>query len=664
MRVILGLALSALLAPAAARAQDLALAFKDAVFLAAEGDVAAAEIVAEGIGPVAADLLTWMRLRDGEGDFAEAAAFLAARPGWPGLDRIRAEAEKAMPEDLPPAEVVAFFRGRDLPETGTGVARLAAAHAALGQDGDADAVLVQAWLSLGMEPEEQTALAEAHGDILAPHHAARADMLLWRWRRSEAEALVPFLSGDQQALATARIALIRGDRDIETPLSQVPENLKDTPGLLYDRYSWLAAKGRRTDAVALLDSESVSAERLGQPFRWSGWRRELVRWLLREGDAERAYRLAAAHFLGPDDGVAFADLEWLAGYIALRHLNQPNAALIHFESLEASVDGPVSLSRAFYWQGRSHEARGDPDAALAAYDAGAAHQTSFYGLLSAERLGRPLDPALAGLGPVEDWQEADVLTLDTVEAGLLLLGAGERGSAVLFFSDLGSTLEAGQLDSLGQLLKELEEDFFVVLLGKSAARRGLVLPRLLFPVHALAETDLPVDPALALAVARQESEFRADAGSAVGALGLMQLMPATAEEVAGELGLDYSRARLTSDWRYNSALGSRYLANLQEEFGPSPVMIAAGYNAGPSRPKSWIADRGDPRLGEVDVIDWIEGIPFSETRNYVMRVTEAIPIYRARLTGQTGPIAFSALLRGEKPLIRPRARPEPAAADR
>ncbi|MEO0903525.1 MAG: lytic transglycosylase domain-containing protein, partial [Pseudomonadota bacterium] len=175
----------------------------------------------------------------------------------------------------------------------------------------------------------------------------------------------------------------------------------------------------------------------------------------------------------------------------------------------------------------------------------------------------------------------------------------------------------------------------------------------------LAEMDLPVDPSLALSIARRESEFNEGIASPVGALGLMQVMPATAREVAGNLGLPYARGRLTTDWRYNAALGGAYLAFLEEEFGPSPVMIAAGYNAGPGRPFSWMDERGDPRLLEMDVVDWIEHIPFRETRNYVMRVTESIPIYEARLTGQTGPVRFTELLIGKKPLLRPRARPVP-----
>ncbi len=643
--------------PALASAQGDGAALREAFTAGEEGDWETAAALADAIGPVAADLIEWTRLRDGVGSYEDALVFLARRPGWPGLDLIREEAEGHIPPDLPPADIVAFFAGRSLPESGAGVLALARAYEDLGQRGDAEALVVQAWLTMALDATDQLALQTRYADLLEPYHAARTDMLLWRWRRSDAATMLPLLDADQRALAEARIAYIRGDSDVSAELAAVPEALRAHPGLLYDRYSWLASKGRREDAIEVLTAASTSAEALGQPFRWSGWRRELVRWSLREGDPQTAYTLASRHFLTAEDGTAFADLEFLAGWIALRDLDQPQVALVHFQALAQAVDGPISLARGHYWTGRAQEALGNVEGAQAAYAAGAEHQTAFYGLLSADKLGRPLDPALAGAGAVEDWQNAEVMELDTVQAGLLLLGAGERGKAVLFFRDIGQTLEGPQLDSLGLLLDEMDEEYFALLLGKSAALRGVILPRLLHPVHGVGRADLPVEAALNLAIARQESEFRADAGSPVGALGLMQLMPATAEEVAGELGLPYSRARLTSDWEYNAALGSKYLLNLQERFGDSPVMIAAGYNAGPSRPAIWMDERGDPRIGEADIVDWIETIPFSETRNYVMRVTEAIPVYRARLTGQTGPVRFEALLRGDKPLVRPVARP-------
>ncbi|MBL4813064.1 MAG: lytic transglycosylase domain-containing protein, partial [Rhodobacteraceae bacterium] len=233
-------------------------------------------------------------------------------------------------------------------------------------------------------------------------------------------------------------------------------------------------------------------------------------------------------------------------------------------------------------------------------------------------------------------------------------------SSALFVLRLAQDLEPDELALLGAMLEDKGETYLSVVLGKEAVSRGVMLPRSYFPVHPLAQTDLPVSPELALAIARRESEFNFTVGSPVGALGLMQLMPATAREVAEGLGLPYTSAMLTDGWQYNAQLGSAYLAELTQTFGESPVMIAAGYNAGPSRPRSWMAQRGDPRAGAVDIVDWIEHIPFNETRNYVMRVAESLPIYRARLTGQTGLVHFSALLIGAPPFIRPQARPSPA----
>jgi soluble lytic murein transglycosylase len=202
----------------------------------------------------------------------------------------------------------------------------------------------------------------------------------------------------------------------------------------------------------------------------------------------------------------------------------------------------------------------------------------------------------------------------------------------------------------------MHEPYLAVLAGKAAAERGVIVPTAYFPIHPLARRDWPVGPELALSIARRESEFNAGVSSPVGAQGLMQLMPATAREVSGWLGLPYSQTRLTN-WEYNAALGTRYLQMLEEMFGTSPVLIAAGYNAGPGRPRQWMGQRGDIRDAHVDVVDWIEHIPFAETRTYVMRVSESIPVYQARLTGQTGPIEFTRLLKGEPPHIRPQARP-------
>lgn len=671
----LTLVLSVMIALSApmARAQDTP--FAAAVAAMAEEDWTQAFELGNAVGPVARDIVTWSWLRaaravetvpdDSAPDqpmpvFADHLAFLAEHPDWPGLDRLRARAEETILPDQPSADVLAFFAEKP-PQTGQGAVRLAAALFDQGQPAKAQEVLQEAWLGLSLTDEGQAAMLIAYSDLLAPLHDQRADAMLWRWRTSDAERMLPLLDDDQQALVAARIALISDAGGQADKIAAVPEVLRDHPGLAYDRFNRLADDGDYTDAIEILTARSTSAEALGDPFRWASWRATLARWAMREGRPDQAYALASRHFL--TEGEQFVDLEWVAGFAALTFLDDPARAATHFAAVEAGAGGPISLARGGYWAARAAEAQGQADLATAALTRAAQYQTAFYGLLAAEKLGLPLDPALAGREAFPDWRQAAFLQSDLTQAMLLLMGAGDRGSAVLFATKLAQTLDRTGIGQLGAMLAAMDEPFFGVLVGKAATERGIIIPAVSYPLHQMAALDLPVAPALALSIARRESEFNATVGSPVGALGLMQLMPGTAEEVAGELGLPYSRARLTEDWEYNATLGARYLANLQDMFGPSPVMIAAGYNAGPSRPRTWMTQRGDPRTGEVDVVQWIEMIPFTETRNYVMRVTESIPIYQARLTGEAGPLAFTALLNGAKPRVRPQARPDPAVTE-
>jgi len=652
MRIIM-ISIALALAALPLRAQSVAPQSVAAI-VAADIDWTDAYAIAAGGDPLTADVLTWLRLRAGDATFAEYQAFVTENPTWRGLDNLRAASELAIDASDDPAMIIAWFTDNP-PQTGEGAVILAKALTAAGQGDTADAVLREAWINLRLTQEGHDAMIAEFGDQLARYHVARTDELLWRSRRTDAERMLPLLPEGPRALVNARLGYLSRASDLLLRIAAVPADLSQDAGLAYDRYSWLAGRGERTDAVALLLDRSTSSAALGEPFRWSGWRRVLARWEMREGRAEQAYELASRHYL--TDGESYADLEWLAGYLSLTYLGDPTQALGHFENALRVSGSPISVGRMQYWIGRTYAVKGEIDLAATAYGAAADHQTSFYGLLASEKLGRPLDPALEGATIA--WQGAAVFDDDLTRAALMLLAGGERGAAVTFFAQLGQTLAEDSLAALGQYLSEIDEEYYTLLLAKTAVTRGIVIPTIYFPLHDLAQMDLPVDASLALSIARRESEFNIGIGSPLGALGLMQVMPATAEEVAGDLGLPYSKPRLTSDWEYNATIGAAYLAYLTEEFGPTPVMIAAGYNAGPSRPKRWIDERGDPRLLEMDVVDWIEHIPFRETRNYVMRVTESIPIYEARLSGVAGPVRFTELLLGSKPLLRPLARPAP-----
>jgi soluble lytic murein transglycosylase len=602
------------------------------------GDWDAARASARGAGEIGVDIIEWHRLRGGQGSFDEVMDFLDRRPDWPGLAYLRERSEGAVPFGDRWEDVLAFFDG-DPPQTGSGSTALIGAYIAAGRDSDAEAQAVLAWRSQALSEADEQVLLGRYGELLRPHHAPRLDMLLWRGQRPGAERMYRHVDEGWRALGRARLALRADQPGVDGLIAAVPETLTDHPGLSFERMQWRARKGRNADAIELFLGREGTVATLGDPERWGNWRRVLARWAMREGDARNAYRLASSH--GLVTGSDYADLEWLSGYIALTYLDDAERALRHFQKFRLAVETPISLGRAGYWEGRAYEALGETDMAQIAYAFGGEYQTSFYGLLAAERAGLPMDPALTGTEDVGDWRTSSFADSSVLAAGLLLQKAGEISLAERFLTHLAESLDARGAAQLANVAFELEEPHIALMIAKRAADGGIVAPAAYYPVVDLGAADPRVPPELALAIARRESEFDPGVVSGVGARGLMQLMPATAEEVAGKLGLPYSAGRLLSDPRYNSTLGVAYLAELMEAFDGNIVLVSAAYNAGPSRPRRWIAERGDPRSGEIDVVDWIEHIPFRETRNYVMRVMESLPVYRARLSGQVEPLRLS-----------------------
>jgi soluble lytic murein transglycosylase len=365
-----------------------------------------------------------------------------------------------------------------------------------------------------------------------------------------------------------------------------------------------------------------------------------------EGAFQRAYELAALH--GLQDGTSFVDLEWLAGFIALVHLQKPDIALNHFRALRVRVSSPISLGRAGYWEGRAHEARGDAIAALAAYEFAAEHQSSFYGQLAADRLGLVLDHAIGVPRAYPNWRETPLAQSDLLAAALALRDAGRWQEARRFVLSLARTLsDEAQFGALGDLLLALGEPNLALNVAKIAVQAEILLPDAYFPVTDLAQGrfDVPMD--LVKAIARRESEFDPAVVSSADARGLMQVLPGTAQMMARKLGVPFDASTLTRDAALNARFGAAYLDDLRKEFGPSLALVAAGYNAGPGRPRQWIQSLGDPRDPSVDIVTWVESVPFAETRNYIMRVAESQVVYRALLAGQPQRPEVDKLLRGK-----------------
>ncbi|MCX7558496.1 lytic transglycosylase domain-containing protein [Sulfitobacter sp. F26204] len=606
---------------------------------------AAAQLAARD-GQVALDVIEWHRLRAGRGTFQQVRAFLDRRPDWPGEAylRKRAEDEVIAQDD---AAILSFFAEMP-PQTPRGVLAHAAALMRAGETGDAKANVVLAWRTMPMSATSQALFLTRHAEILEPHHKARLAEMLWQGEHDEARQMFDLVDKDQIALAKTRIALQRRDANVNALIDALPPAQAKDPGLQKDRFEWRIRKGLVQDAKELLIEHSTGPDALGVPEAWANRRRALARGEMRSGDPRRAYAMASLHFL--ESGSNYADLEWLSGYIALRFLDEPEAALQHFLNHDSAVRSPISQGRAGYWQGRALEALGKTEEAALAYAMGAEYQTSFYGLLAAERAGLPFDASLSGrIAPEKDWRTSPLVADPLFEAGLLLQASGELSVAERFWTHLADQLVPEDLLLLGQAAIDVNQPHLAVMIGKRSARRGITLPAAYYALHPLMQEDLPMAPEMTLAIARRESEFDPVVQSRVGARGLMQIMPATAKDVARDLGVLplHTTDRLIADPVYNAQLGAEYLSQMAGRFDGNVVMVSAAYNAGPARPPRWIKDYGDPRKGEIDIVDWIEMVPFRETQNYIMRVTESLPIYRARLGKDPLPIPFSKELTGD-----------------
>lgn len=640
--ILLSLALAVPAAtPAAAQTQR---PLAEAMQAMREGNWAAALIDSRGDGQPALDVILWHYLRSSRGDPSQIMDFIERNPDWPGMPYLREKSEIAISESGDMAIIRAFFDGYR-PQTGAGALALARSYMAEGERGAAEAEVVLAWRTLALSSEERSSFLSQWGELLKDHHEARLDMALWQGWETNARAILPLVGDDWRALAEARIALRDMAPGVDGLIEKVPAALRDDPGLAYERFLWRVRKGRTADAVALLLAQSKSAETLGEPWAWAERRDDIAHSLMLDGEYQTAYQVASTHHLS--EGSDFAALEWLSGYLSLRFLDNPQRALRHFQSHGGAVDTPISMGRAGYWTGRAYEALGDAEAAQTAYEQGARWQTSFYGLLAAEKAGVAPNPALAGTEDFPDWNSAAFTESTVYKAAILLLASGELTLGERFLTHLAEGLDRQAIGQLGDMLAEMGRPHVQVMVGKRAARYGVELPGPYYALHPdLVASEFPVPKEMVLAIARRESEFDPAVVSHAGARGLMQLMPGTAQEVSGWLDIAYSHDGLTEDPAYNARLGSTYLARLAERFDGNVVMMAAGYNAGPGRPIRWMDLFGDPRKGEIDVVDWIEMIPFNETRNYVMRVSESLPVYRARLGRDPLPVPFSQELTG------------------
>ncbi len=614
--------------------------------------------------PLVRKILTWRLASAQNSDalFSEIDQALTELKNWPGRDTMRRRGEQMIIDSaLAPAQRIAWLTAEGAPLTGDGQAALAQAYAQSGRGVDANALARETWRERALTPRAESLLLSQFSGVVTDNDTAdRVDRMLWRDDRSGAQRLLSRLGPADRALATARISLQANEPaaykrtkkrkagpGVTAKLAAVPESRANDPGLLYDRARYARRADRPEDALVIIGRANAMEAAPSVRDALSAEARLYAPRALRGGQQTLAYNLAANH--GLSSGENFADAEWLAGWIALRFLKDPAKASRHFANLDSKVSTPVSKARALYWRGQAAYALNQPAEADAAMLQAAAYPFTYYGQLAALKRNPEAMMTLVNETPVTPETRAAFEKLDLVRALRLVAQSGDRASFELISFYLDDQLSTpAEHEMLAELARNYANARVAVRSAKAGIRRNIVAQEAAFPMITLPETARGADrpePALVFSIARQESEFDPQAMSPVGARGLMQLMPATARSTANRNGMTYSVAALTSDPNYNLTLGSAYLQELINQFSGSYVLAIASYNAGPGRANQWIGDWGDPRSGTIDVVDWVELIPISETRNYVQRVMENLQVYRYRLAGGPTPITLEKDLR-------------------
>jgi soluble lytic murein transglycosylase len=637
-------------APVAAPAPPQPMGPYDAEWLrkgvaaAKAGDFSGAQLAQTSLSnPVARKIVLWAMI-DTMPDRLSFAQLDQARTdlaGWPRKIGRQIAAERQLETAaLGPQKTVDWFAGAD-PQSPEGAMALAAAYQALNRPADAQTLIRRFWREKAFEADPQRTMLARFGALLTvDDHIRRTDTLLFGQQGPAARDMIALLPPDQQALANARISLRSNAADADGLYAGVSSSQVHDPGLAVERARWLLQRGDGLLALPLLADFPANPGEDAAARIWS-IRRQLVNVALQSGDFQSAFRAVDKTGLPP--GADAADAEFLAGWIALTRMHDTALADQHFAALESIGASPITQSRANYWRGRAREAAGDAAGAQAEYALGARFTTTFYGQLAAAKTGQTVLILGKDPQPTSD-DRARFDSREIIQAAKMAADAGLGNLFDLFVITAADTLPDGaDCALLVDLARSYGEQDMSMRTVRLCAQRGLILPERGYPLRAPPASD-SVEPAMVLGIVRQESGFDPHVRSGAGARGMMQLMPNTAKILARREGIRFSPGRL-DEADYNMTLGTHFLGSLVDEFSGSYLMAAAAYNAGPGRPTQWVSACGDPRTSSTDPLDYIECIPISETRNYVMRVLEGMQVYRARLNGGRAPLTLAADLR-------------------
>lgn len=609
---------------------------------------------------ISATISQWRALQQSDGlGFSTYANFIIANPGWPGEDRMRRLAETSInPNNYDPRQVVAFF-SRFPARTATGHARNALALMQSGRMNEARIAARNAWVGGSLSADDQARLLSLFGSSwTSADHDQRADILLWGNDIAGAQRMLAYVSPARRAIYEARIAFRQKAPDAASRMQTADTIGVSDAGYVADKATWLLNTGNWIAARQYLANRPSLTFRPGNAEKW--YETLLTHAKAAANDSQWSFAYGIASKL--DDAYApgvdvsgrpigerddYTSLAWLAGSTAFYNLNKPSDAAVMFRRYATAAKSPQTQSKGYYWAGRAALAAGETATANSYFAQAGVFPDQFYGQLALERMGRPVPAPALVERPVEI-SAADRSAFNNRSVVRAVRALGQMG----YWEDQSKFARAiaNNADSdsdhylAAELAKSIGRPDMGVMVGRRAVSSGLTgygetaFPRV--PVPPSAQSNWT----MVHAIARQESQFDRQIVSHAGARGLMQLMPGTAREQAGKLGMGYNPASL-NDPSYNIMLGSSYFQRMLDYYGGSYPLAVAAYNAGPGNVNRWIAANGDPRLPGADMLRWIEQIPIFETRNYVQRVLENAVVYeamnpaRARFRGSSAPLS-------------------------
>ncbi len=573
--------------------------------------------------PISSTYATWETLRAPDTDrirFMDGVTFLYEHPGWPDEKTIRLRAEAAALFERPTRDAMTKFCVDFPPISGRGM--VACANAGVGDAAKQTGWIKQGWEQGDFNEDEEKRILAAHGDTLTKSdHVARMERLLYEGKSAGAKRMMAHMPADKRSLYNVRMAFMTNAKNAPHLLNTLPAVQQREVGILFERLRWRMKRGDDNLAELL----ALAPKETPYPEQWWPMRASVARSAIFKRQYSEA--LAAINHHGALTGEDLAEALWLKGWINLRHKDDAATAYKQFFKLYTSVSTPVSKARAAYWAARAADKNGNPEIAREWKEKAARYPTVFYGQLAHAQLHPKAPLALPAMPEITSESRTQFARDERVTVAKALAATGDARMRDMFLTALATSATSdGQFAFLANFGREIGGPATGIEVAKLALRQGTVLldtgwPRISLP------KDLPIASALTLAITRQESEFNPDARSSANAQGLMQLLPSTAKQVAKKIGMPYSNALLTEPNR-NLTLGSTYLRQMIDGFDGSYILGIASYNAGPGNVRRWIAARGTPPKNLDGAIDWIESIPFGETRNYVMRVIENVGVYR------------------------------------